>query len=142
MSKKHKNKISFGSYEKEEQNPKIASDPPDVTFSFKHICTSQHSPAVCSYPQLKSFNDKLRILSSLTWSTIDSSPRETSGYEMLPSKFLKRSIPDSLPATPSVMIFRFGGGSGSKNSGRIAGYKKDHTFYVLFVDSKLDLYEH
>ena len=142
MSRRHNGSIDFGKYEKEEEKPKFSSSPPSVTFSFKYICQNDYSPARCSYPQLKSFNDKLRMLSSLSWSAIDSSPRETNGYELLSKNILKRTVPSAAPNISNVMVFRFGGGSGSKNSGRIAGYKADHIFYVLFVDPKLDLYDH
>jgi len=144
MSNKHKKKgkIDFGKFERQEEDPALEVSTPDLTFSFKHICMDEHAPQQCSYPQLKSFNDKIRILSCLPWSSIDSSPRETNGYEIMPRPSLKRTIPTVVPAKAEILIFRFGGGSGSKNSGRIAGFKLKDVFYVLFVDSKLNLYDH
>src|ERR1700722_6284696 len=132
MSKKHKKTISFGKYEAPEEKFTLPSGPLDTTFSFKHICTEQHAPKSCSFPQLKSFNDKIRILCSLPWETIEQSPHETNGYEFMPRDQLTRNVPSTVPSSAKIMVFRFGGGSGSQNSGRIAGYKSGQTFYVLF----------
>ena len=145
MSKNQRNKkrsINFGKFEEEEGKQSLFALDADTTFSFKHICTNEHSPQQCSFSQLKSFNDKIRILSCLPWVSIDGSPRETNGYEILPRTGLSREVPPQVPGKAAILVFRFGGGSGSQNSGRIAGFKGGTTFYILFVDSKLNLYSH
>jgi hypothetical protein len=144
MSKKHNKKrpVNFGKFDRGDEKPTLVVSVPDIVFSFKHICTGQHAPQQCSYPQLKSFNDKIRILCYLSWSSIDGSPRETNGYEIMPRAFLSRSVPSQVPTQSDILVFRFGGGSGSRNTGRIVGFKDGNTFHVLFVDSKLDLYDH
>lgn len=87
----------------------------------------------------KSFADKLRILSSLDWPTIESSPRETNGFEMLPVSALKEALPVPFTEHKQAMIFRFGGATG----GRIVGVRdnKDR-FYFLFIDHDFSFYDH
>jgi hypothetical protein len=89
---------------------------------------------------MKSMTDKIRMLCQLNWKQIDSSPKETVGYEPLPRKILSRTVPTPVPVDRTIIAFRFGGGSGSQNTGRMVGFRESNTFYVLFVDSKLDLY--
>jgi hypothetical protein len=121
------------------EKPQFDKATPGPAFSFKFICTSQHSTSKCSYEQLKSLADKLRILSDLDWNRIELSPRTTNGYEKLPQKSIKRQIPAALPNGEAVLVFRFGSGS---SAGRIAGFRQGHRFNVLFIDSKFDLYDH
>lgn len=106
-------------------------------FSFRFICTKDYCMKRCSNEQFKSLSDKLRILSELEWSQIDSSPRETNGYEMIPVSALSASVPDRFSDQEAVCVFRFGG-----KKGRIAGVKFDKNFYVLFIDRDFTLYEH
>jgi hypothetical protein len=62
---------------------------PHPWFSFRHICQKEFCPKKCPYEKLKSFTDKLRQLSELDWSTIDSSPHETNGFELIPVKSIR-----------------------------------------------------
>lgn len=143
MSKKRpKGRLDFGKYDEIQLQKIEVPAEPDTTLSLKLICQERHSTSKCSYHQLKSFSDKLRIITSVSWSAITSSPRTTNGYEVMPRTSLVRSIPDGVPPSAEIFVFRFGGGSGSKHSGRIAGYKAGSTFYLLFVDSQMDLYDH
>lgn len=143
MSKKRpKTRIDFGKYDDAEPQKIEVPAEPDTTLSLKLICQDEHSTSKCSYHQLKSFSEKLRVITSVSWSTIVSSSRTTNGYEVIPRPSLKRVVPVGVPPSAEILIFRFGGGAGSKHSGRIAGYKAGSTFYLLFIDSKLDLYDH
>jgi hypothetical protein len=142
MSKKPRGPINFGKYERSETSPILREVHADTTFSFKYICTDQHAPQRCQYGQLKSFNDKIRMLCDLTWPMIVSSPKETNGYEELPQDAISRTIPERANHKDGLLVFTFGGRSGSSHSGRMVGFRRGHTFYVLFVDSRLDLYDH
>lgn len=108
-------------------------------FTFKDICTSDYCIKKCSYEQLKSLTDKLRILSSLEWRTIETSPRETNGFELLPADALSAPLPDAFSRINQVMVFRFGG---KTTAGRIVGHRNNDRFYVLFVDRDFTLYDH
>lgn len=115
-------------------------------FSFRHICTKDYCAKKCTYEQFKSYSDTLRMLSDLEWTVIEGSPSNGRGYETIPVKSLSSSakIPVPFSKKEAVFVFRFGGGGrvGSKTSGRIAGIKDGDKFYVLFIDSKLNLYDH
>lgn len=107
-------------------------------FSFRYIDTGSYCIKKCSIEQFRSISDKLRILSGLDWGTIDTSPRETNGYEMLPVSELKSaSPPPPFSNETQVVVFRFGG-----KKGRIVGIKRDSMFYVLFIDHNFTLYDH
>lgn len=88
-------------------------------FSHRYITNGAYCLKKCSIEQFRSFADKLRILSSLEWKQIDSSPRETNGYEMLPKGQLAESAPAPFDKADTLMVFRFGGQKG----GRMVGAK-------------------
>jgi hypothetical protein len=113
-------------------------------FSFRFVCQKTYCPKKCSYEKLKSYTDKLRQLSELDWPTIESSPRETNGFELIPASSIKGSIPDRFSKVKSLWVFRFGGAGrvASKTSGRIAGVKENDRFHVLFIDGDFSLYDH
>ncbi|WP_319797663.1 hypothetical protein [Nitrobacter sp.] len=79
------------------------------------------------------------MLSSLDWKAIESSPRETNGFEMIPVRDISGSLPDELKSHQEVMVFRFGGG---KRGGRIAGIRDGFKFSILFIDRNFKLYDH
>jgi hypothetical protein len=115
-----------------------------LSFSFRHVCTKAFCVKKCCYEQIKAYSDKLRQLSELEWDVIESSPRETNGYEKINTSQIKASLPQAFRNKSEVMVFRFGGGGGvgSKTSGRIVGIKEKECFFVLFVDRDFTLYDH
>ena len=146
MSKKQKNKATSFSLPKSAVNDAAVNFalPANETskrlyFSHRFICTRDFCIKKCSYEQFKSLADKLRILSELEWKIIKSSPRETNGYEEIPVKQINGTLPNNFSNLDSVMIFRFGGGS---RGGRIVGTLEENRFYILFIDSKYNLYDH
>jgi hypothetical protein len=86
------------------------------------------------------------MLSDLEWGVIDGLPSRGHGYEAIPVKSLNASakVPEPFSKAEAVFVFRFGGGGGvaSRTGGRIAGIKDRDQFYILFIDSKFDLYDH
>jgi hypothetical protein len=77
----------------------------------------------------------------MEWEAIASSPRETNGFEFIPVAQVKAQIPAQFKAEKSLMVFRFGGGTGPR-AGRIAGVRAKDRFSILFVDRQYKLYEH
>jgi hypothetical protein len=122
------------------EKPTLAKggDGPRPVFSHRYITNGAYCLKRCSIEQFRHLADKLRMLSNLEWKQIDSSPRETNGYEMLPVAQLAERPPSPFDKAEAVMIFRFGGAKG----GRMAGVKKDEKFYILFVDHDFTLYDH
>lgn len=115
-------------------------------FSFRHICNKEFCVKKCSIEQFKAYSDALRMLSDLEWGVIDGLPSNGRGYEAIPVKSLNASakIPEPFSKAEAVLVFRFGGGGAvaSRTAGRIAGIKDRDRFYVLFIDSRFDLYDH
>jgi hypothetical protein len=77
----------------------------------------------------------------MDWKDIESSPRETHGFEMMPVGEIKGQVPNAFSAEKALAIFRFGVGQGPR-SGRIAGVRKGDKFNVLFIDRNYSLYDH
>ncbi len=66
MSKKRpKGRLDFGKYDEIQLQKIEVPAEPDTTLSLKLICQERHSTSKCSYHQLKSFSDKLRIITSV-----------------------------------------------------------------------------
>jgi hypothetical protein len=155
MSKKKKNRTNKAqTFRPPDSTPKKVefkadNATPDVQsarpwFSFRHICQKDFCVKKCSIEKFKSYADKLRILSELDWKTIESSPSETNGFELIPVRNIKGSLPDRFSAHENVWVFRFGGPGrvASKTSGRIAGIRDKDRFFVLFIDRDFTLYDH
>jgi hypothetical protein len=107
-------------------------------FSHRYITTGSYCVKRCRIDQFRSFSDKLRILSSLDWKTIESSPRETNGFELLPVSALREKMPPPFDKIDKAMVFRFGA-----NAGRIVGVRNtDDMFFILFIDHDFTLYDH
>lgn len=104
-------------------------------FSHRYICQDKYCIKKCSYEQFKNLVDKLRLLSSLSWQAIQTSPREGAGFEMIPVKQIKGAMPTTLKSIEKIMVFRFG-------EGRIAGHRTGKNFYILFIDRDFTLYDH
>jgi hypothetical protein len=95
----------------------------------------------CSIEQLKGISDRLRILSTMDWKEIESSPRETHGFEMMPVGEIKGQIPKNFEKEKAIAVFRFGAGRGPR-AGRIAGVRQGDKFNILFIDRDYTLYAH
>lgn len=108
-------------------------------FSHQFICQNEFCIKKCSYEQIKNLIDKIRVLSSLEWKSIESSPRETHGFELIPVNQIKGTIPQKFSDISDIMVFRFGG---NKRGGRIAGTRKGNKFHILFIDHNYKLYNH
>jgi hypothetical protein len=142
MSKRQKNKYKgaikapAGS---EPEKPKLGkSSGPHPVFSHRYITSGSYCLKRCSIEQFRHLADKLRMLSSLEWKQIDSSPRETNGYEMLPKAQLSETPKAPFDEDDALMVFRFGGAKG----GRIVGAKREEKFFILFIDHNFTFYKH
>ena len=60
---------------------------------------------------------------------------KTNGFEMIPTKQIKGSLPATFSALEQIMVFRFSGG-------RIAGTRTGDRFHILFIDHNFTLYKH
>lgn len=128
---------------KNSERLKIPKSVPDInynsfkpTFSFRHMqyqcdwCLSK-----CQRPDKSSFVDTLLRLSQHTWSQISSFSREALGYEKINRDSLKiKSLPPILTPEVNIIGFRF------SNSGRMAGFRDNDVFHVIFIDPNHNLW--
>ena len=142
MSKKQNKKFKISAPKLFPQSDGIMADVfADKTpwFSHRFICQNAFCIKKCNFDQIKNLVDKIRVLSSLEWKAIESSPRETHGFEMIPVKQVKGSIPPKFSDLKAIWVFRFGSGN---KGGRIAGARKGNNFHILFIDHNYKLYDH
>lgn len=86
------------------------------------------------------FLEWLIQLSGFSWAELSSNPREGWGYEFIPRKQFKTTIPSTIPEdVQELMVFRLRG-----KNGRVIGYRPDGLpyFYIVFVDTTLKAYRH
>lgn len=107
-------------------------------FSFEFCFGSKRGIEQCSKEEKLKVFDKIIFLSQLNWQDIKKLPREQ-GFEKL-----KTSDFTSLPNTPTkfknekkVDVFRLPSGKG-----RLIGYINEDTFFVVWVDTKFNMYKH
>jgi len=105
-------------------------------FSFRYACTKNYCIKKCSHSQFKSLFNTLRMLSESPWNKISGYARENLGFEHLNQKHINAAIPSVVGIGEKIMVFRFGG------TERMAGIRRDNTFFILFVDIKRTLYNH
>jgi len=104
-------------------------------FSFRYMnygsgfCLSK-----CNQQSKSSVSDTLLKLSQLTWSKINSRPKESLGFEKIPSDQFKASLPSVITPEVSVLVFRF------SKSGRMAGFREKDIYHIILVSPNHDLY--
>ena len=90
----------------------------------------------CGKDEKAGFANTLYKLSQLTWAEILRSPRHGSGYEKISKDQLKRPLPSHLKQDVNIIAFRY------YNNKPMVGYRDKNIFYIVWVDTKLKLYDH
>ena len=80
--------------------------------------------------------DKLFWLSQLSWADIRQQHRHKFGYEKISRNSIKAAIPAHVTEDVELIAFRF------CSKVPMVGYKRDATFYVLWLDRAFTLYNH
>lgn len=74
--------------------------------------------------------------SKLSWTELRTHNKHGLGFEMLPHKAIKPSVPEVLEET-KYMVFRHAGNL------PVAGFRAGDTFYALWIETRYgDLYDH
>ena len=86
----------------------------------------------------KAVFDKLITLSQQTWQDIKGLPREQ-GFEKIDKDSFKalRSVPVKFEDEDRLDVFRL-----PSKKGRLIGYVEEDTFFVVWIDTKFDMYNH
>lgn len=104
-------------------------------FCFKHL-HKEYDLTICSTEDVHFFTENLIKLSQLTWEQIKLTDRKGMGSEKISIKSLKSTIPNSLtPDIEELLVFRF-------HKRRMLGYRNKFIFHIIFIDTKLTLYNH
>lgn len=108
-----------------------------IHFSLSRIETGKYCFKRLNKREKAKLIDSIYSRRHFTWLTIQDESNLTIGYEMLPTKGFKPTPPDFItPEMKELMVFRFG------KDGRMAGYKKEHIFYIVWLDCTFKLYDH
>ncbi|MTB68566.1 hypothetical protein GKR48_17480 [Providencia sp. wls1943] len=90
----------------------------------------------CEKDEKAALSDKLFKLSQITWAEIKSLPRHGLGFEKISRSCIKSSIPPHITDDVELIAFRFC----AKKP--MVGYRKDSTFYLIWLDRTFKLYNH
>jgi hypothetical protein len=106
-------------------------------FSFKYLQS-------VSYPNCKdlsffpNFMKRLRDLSELGWTTINTSHRHSYGMEKIPREIIIPQLPKII--TPDVQLFAF---RAVGNNLPFIGFRDGNIFHILFIETAFgDIYSH
>ncbi|MDR2639004.1 MAG: hypothetical protein LBC09_04125 [Helicobacteraceae bacterium] len=106
-------------------------------FSFSKIKRGEYHINECEQEFQVGFIQKLVELSSLSWQQLHDAHKRGVGFEQIAHKAIKDKSVNNLPEDITLIVFRF------HEKGRIVGYRYDrNVFYIVWVDSKLTLYDH
>jgi len=104
-------------------------------FSFYHMQYGRKCCLSCSNATDKvSISDRLIALSQKTWRELASISRTGLGYEKIPQKQFKVSLPPSVTEEVTIQVFRH------SHAGRIAGFRQKDVYHIILVGD--DLYDH
>lgn len=87
---------------------------------------------------LKQFLKKINLVSKMSWQDIQLSDKHGHGTE----KIAKTSIKKTLPTTFTMDVEDFLSFYFNGTKGRIIGHRNKSLFHILYIDTKLDVYDH
>jgi hypothetical protein len=111
---------------------------PHVIFSLQHIQSGPYCFSGLDHRQKGDFADALFRRKDFTWIELQSNDHRKLGAEQLPATMIKAKQPACLTEdVEKYDVLRF-----SHNDGRIVGFRRNHIFHILWIDCKLELYDH
>jgi hypothetical protein len=111
------------------------SDKHPPYFSFRYL-TDSHCITKCNRDEQASFAKKMLRLSKLTWGDIKQQDRHKLGFEKIARTALRTALPSNITEDVSLIAFRF------HEFKPMIGYRVNATFYVVWFDPKMRLYDH
>lgn len=105
-------------------------------FSFEYM-DDEYSISNCDKTEKASFAETLRILGKCTWGELLLGNRHANGYEKIRIDSIKGKYPSVItPDVDHVIAFRF------HDRKPVVGLKIRQIFYIIWLDSKMNLYQH
>ncbi len=118
-----------------------AGDVGTPVFCFKHLHQRYNLASCCDSDKIfpKGLLKKIEEISKISWNQIQLSPKEAMGTEKISKKDIKASVPQAIsPDVKYFLSFRFAG-----RKARLIGYRgEDTVFHVVYIDTKLNVYDH
>ncbi len=133
MAKLKKYKVSGSKKLKTPPSVSVNYDRSKPKFSLEYL-QRDYCLSHCQQEEKASFADAIHKRSQLTWSQINSLPRHGLGYEIIPQHQINSGLPNHLSKEVNLLSFRCFGIK------PMVGYRKNDTFYVLWLDRNHDLY--
>jgi len=129
-------KLGFLNKHKQEQ-AQVGINHTYPKFSFEYCFNGNRGLTKTSAATNKVIMGKIITFSQQTWGDIKALPK-ASGFEKIEVNQLKSTpgLPKRFEAIDMVDVCRLG------RAARIIGYILDDTFYAVWVDTKLDMYDH
>jgi hypothetical protein len=107
--------------------------PPIV--SFQHLVKS-HCITTCSNEEKIAFVNKMYELSRIPWQELVNKYRHGLGSEKIPRTSLMVPVPKHITDEVTFIAFRFDGKK------PMVGYRKWDIFYIIWFDTKFNVYPH
>lgn len=104
-------------------------------FSLEHL-QSDFCLSLCTQEEKASFADAIHKRSQLTWSQIKNQDRHKLGFEKIARHSLKSPVPMVATDDVEIIAFRFYG------MAPMVGFRREATFFILWLDRAFSLYKH
>lgn len=119
------------------QNALKAANDSYPKFSFEFCFGTKKSIEQCSKDIKYRIMDKIIYLSQLAWKDISGLRREQ-GFERIDVSSLSHNsnTPVKFSDVNKVDVFRIG------DKGRLIGYIEEDTFFIVWIDTKFEMYDH
>ena len=128
----------FKKHEEEQTEAKKTVNNRYPKFSFEFCFGSKRGINHASVKTKKVTLDKIILLSQNTWHEIKELPREQSFEKIKKSSFNSLpGLPDKFKDIAKIDVFRL-----PSKVGRLIGYIEEDTFFVVWIDTTFDMYDH
>ncbi|NRA60589.1 MAG: hypothetical protein HRU25_06695 [Psychrobium sp.] len=137
MSNSQRDKF-FKKHVKEQKAALVSVNNRYPKFSFEFCCNSSRGIDKSCKETRRLVFEKILLLSKRTWHDIKSLPREQ-GFEMIDKSSFNSTpnIPTKFEKETKISVCRL-----PQSKGRVIGYVEEDTFYVVWVDTKFNMYSH
>lgn len=137
MGNKQRDKF-LKKHEGEQKLASVSANARYPKFSFEFCFGSVRGIDKATKPVKQSVIEKIIYLSQMQWVDIKALAREN-GFEKIEKSSFKKlpNIPKKFEAEDHIVVFRL-----PSKKGRLIGYLEEDTFFVVWIDTKFDMYNH
>ncbi len=138
MGNNKKRNQYFEKHEREQRLSVASVNDSYPKFSFEFCFGSVRGIDRATKQVKQSVIEKVVYLSQISWGDIKALPHEN-GFEKIDKDSFKKlpNIPNKFNSETKIVVFRL-----PSELGRLIGYIEDDTFYVVWIDTKFNMYNH